>query len=228
MNFVVIGATQGLGLCLTEQLLQAGHRVVAGAIVFSPELLSLKDKYPQTLLVEKADVTDEEQITALAAKSKDYLGQIDALCNVAGVLLPGDRVNKLDKCDIAELRRTFDVNTFGPIIVAKAFAPAMKEGGFIFVVTSEGVAVSACGTWVPAYALSKMAATKACGILNASLKTVNFIAVHPGRMNTEMGRTTAQIEPSESAAGFCKLMTGEIPVTRTTWYIDYTGEPMPK
>ena len=45
-------------------------------------------------------------------------------------------------------------------------------------------------------------------------------------MNTDMGRTTAQIEPEESAVGFCRLMTGETPVSRDRWYIDYTGAEM--
>lgn len=104
--------------------------------------------------------------------------------------------------------------------------PYIKKGGRIFTVTSEGVGVRSCGTWVPCYALSKAAATKACGILNASVPDVDFYAVHPGRMNTDMGRTTAQIEPEVAAEGFCRLMTGETPVSREKWYIDYNGAEM--
>ena len=55
MNFVVIGATKGLGLCLTRQLLETGHRVAAGAIVVSSELEALKAQYADRLLVLKAD-----------------------------------------------------------------------------------------------------------------------------------------------------------------------------
>lgn len=226
MNFVVIGATKGLGFCLTRQLLEAGHKVAAGAIVISPELEALKKQYAGSLLVLKADVTDEAQMIDVAQESKAFLGEIDALCNVAGVLLDGDRVKCLHECDIGELRRTLDVNTVGPVITAKSFYPHLKKGANFFTVTSESVGVKSCGTWVPCYGLSKTAATKVSGILNASVSDVNFYAVHPGRMNTDMGRTTAQIEPEESAAGFCRLMTGETPVTRSRWYIDYKGDEM--
>lgn len=226
MNFAVIGATKGLGLCLTEQLLQAGHRVAAGAIVISDALQSLVESYPETLRVWKADVTDEAQMADVAKQAAAFLGEIDALCNVAGVLLDQDRVKLLHECDIGELRRSFDVNTVGPVIVVKCFYPYMKKGGNVFTVTSEGVGIRSCGTWVPCYGLSKAAATKVSGILNASVSDVNFYAVHPGRMNTDMGRTTAQIEPEESAAGFCRLMAGETPVSRENWYIDYKGETM--
>ena len=51
MNFVVIGATKGLGLCLTKQLLEAGHRVAAGAVVLSAELEALSSAYPEMLRV---------------------------------------------------------------------------------------------------------------------------------------------------------------------------------
>lgn len=226
MNFVVIGATKGLGLCLTKQLLEAGHRVAAGAVVISEELKALAASYPETLCVLDADVTDEAQMTGAAEKSAAFLGEIDALCNVAGVLLDNDRVKLLHECDIGELRRSFDVNTVGPVIVAKCFYPYIKKGAKVFTVTSEGVGIRSCGTWVPCYALSKAAATKACGILNASVSDVDFYAVHPGRMNTDMGRTTAQIEPEEAAEGFCRLMTGETPVSREKWYIDYKGAEM--
>ena len=41
-----------------------------------------------------------------------------------------------------------------------------------------------------------------------------------------MGPTTAQIDPEESAEGFCRLMTGKTPVSRQKWYIDYMGGEM--
>ena len=47
---------------------------------------------------------------------------------------------------IGELRRSFDVNTVGPVIVAKCFYPHMKKGGKVFTVTSEGVGIRSCGT----------------------------------------------------------------------------------
>ena len=80
MKHVVIGATKGLGLCLTRQLLEAGHQVVAGAIVSSAELEELKAKYPQDLLVLKADVTDEEEMISVAKASAEFLGHIDTVC----------------------------------------------------------------------------------------------------------------------------------------------------
>lgn len=226
MNFVVAGTSRGLGLCLVRQLLEEGHKVAAVARSLPEGLTALSSQYPEKLLILPGDVTNEEEMASSAEKAHAFLGEIDSLCNCAGVLLPFDRERLLHECDIGELRHTLDVNVVGPVIVVKAFYPYMRKGGSIFTVTSEGVGIKSCGTWVPCYGLSKAAATKMSGILNASVEDVDFFSVHPGRMNTDMGRTTAQIEPEEAAEGFCRLMTGRQPVSRSRWYIDYLGNEM--
>ena len=228
MNVVIIGATQGLGFELTKKFLAEGHRVAAGVKERDTPgtLMELCKQYGGNLLVFRTDVTDEYEVQQGSGSCAEFLGEIDAVCNVAGVLLPGDRINKINECDTAELRRTFDVNFFGAVYVAKAFYPVLKRGGILMTVTSEGVGVNNCGTWVPCYGLSKTAATKISGMFNAAVEDVDFYSVHPGRMNTEMGRTTAQIEASESADGIYALIAGEKPISRNCWYIDYNGKPM--
>lgn len=228
MNVVIIGATQGLGLELTRKFLTEGHSVAAGVVdrKTPAALEKLLETYGKKLMVFQADVTNEDEIHSGAKLCEGFFGKADALCNVAGVLLPGDRVKKIHECDIAELRKSFEVNTVGVVIVAKSFYPIIRKGGSLLTVTSEGVGIKNCGTWVPCYALSKGPATKVAGMFNLAVEDVDFYSVHPGRMNTEMGKTTAQIEPQESAEGFYRLMTGQTKISRNEWYINYKGEPM--
>jgi NAD(P)-dependent dehydrogenase (short-subunit alcohol dehydrogenase family) len=234
MKMIVIGATQGLGLELVRKFLSEKHTVAAGVIdrQTPPALADLQSVHGERLMVFQADVTREEEIRTGADRCAAFFGSAgstgtaDALVNVAGVLLKGDRVNLIHQCDIAELRKTFEVNTIGVVIVAKYFYPVIKKGGMLMSVTSEGPAIKNCGTWVPCYGLSKTAATKVAGMFNKAVDDVDFYSVHPGRMDTEMGHTTAQITPQESAEGFYKLITGQTPISRNEWYINYKGEPM--
>ncbi len=228
MNIIVIGATQGLGLEIVRKFLFENHTVAAGVVdrKTPPALGMLQNQFGSRLMVFQADVTKEEEIRAGADLCLDFFGQADGLCNTAGILLPGDRTNPIHQCDITELRRTFDVNTIGVVIVAKYFYPVIKKGGKLLSVTSEGVGIKNCGTWIPCYALSKTAATKVSGLFNEAVKDIDFYSVHPGRMDTEMGHTTAQITPQESADGFYRLITGMTPLRREEWYINYKGEPM--
>lgn len=228
MKMIVIGATQGLGFELVRKFLSENHTVAAGVIdrQTPPALADLQRMHGERLMVFQADVTNEEEIRAGADRCVNFFGPADALCNVAGVLLKGDRVNLIHQCDIAELRKTFEVNTIGVVIVGKYFYPVIKKSGMLLTVTSEGPAIKNCGTWVPCYGLSKTAATKVAGMFNKAVDDVDFYSVHPGRMDTEMGHTTAQITPQESAEGFYKLITGATPISRKEWYINYKGEPM--
>jgi len=59
-------------------------------------------------------------------------------------------------------------------------------------------------------------------------KGIRVYAVHPGRMNTKMGRETAQMEPKESAKHILGLITGRIEpqIRNGVWFINYKGEPM--
>lgn len=226
MNAVVIGAGRGLGLCLTQALLEKGAHVAAGVRGSSARLDLLQEEYGERLTVFSCDVTDEAGMLAGAALCREALGDIHSVCNCAGVLPENDRKSPLHECDISELRETLDVNVVGAVAAIKCFYPQLSAGGRFFTITSEGVGIESCGSWVPCYALSKTSATKISGIMNASVGDVDFYSVHPGRMNTDMGRTTAQIEPEEAAAGISAMMTGETQLSRGCWYVDYRGNKM--
>lgn len=223
---VVTGAGRGLGLALVTALLEAGHSVGAGLRRRTAAHEALAARYGEQLLLFEADVCDAQQLAAGAEACREAFGELDALCNVAGILLDSDRERPLHEAVIEDLRETFEVNVVGAIMVIQAFLPLLREGARALTITSEGVDLASCGSWVPAYALSKTAATKASGILNRSVEGIDFFAVHPGRMNTDMGRTTAQIEPEEAALGILPMLTGEQALDREQWYIDYRGQTL--
>ena len=227
MRVIVVGANRGLGLVLVKLLLSNGHNVAAGyRQTPSQELQNLKQEYHAQLLLYTCDVTDEAEVINSVELLRQFELKYDAVCNVAGVLLDSDRMNQIHECDISDFRKTFEVNVIGAVIVAKYYTPLIEQDGLMLTITSEGTGIKQCGSWVPAYALSKTAATKMSGIFNVSNSNINYYSVHPGRMNTDMGRTTAQIEPEVAAEGIYKLISGETNLTRAQWYIDYNGVGM--
>jgi NAD(P)-dependent dehydrogenase (short-subunit alcohol dehydrogenase family) len=76
----------------------------------------------------------------------------------------------------------------------------------------------------PAYGITKTAATRTVQILRCTVNDIDIIALHPGRMNTPMGGTTAQIEPKDTAEGICKIIDKRIKIEKNIWFIDYKGE----
>lgn len=232
MNVVVTGANKGLGFCLAKLFVERGHRVLAGShkVEDAHELKALESANKERLVVIPMDVSDESSISAASQTARDVFGSVDVLINNAGILMPTDRTQFIYDLDIDDLRKTIEVNTVGTVIVMKYFLPVMRDDGtgtMIFV-TSEAGSVSSSGSNFPAYSMSKAAANKAVFILRATVgDKYRIFALHPGRMNTDMGRTTAQIEPEESAEGIYSIVIGMKDVdARKFGFIDYKGEPM--
>jgi NAD(P)-dependent dehydrogenase (short-subunit alcohol dehydrogenase family) len=227
MRVFIAGVNQGLGLVLSQYLAENGHTVFAGyRNAPSTAVLAAAKKYgcykPIAL-----DITDEAQAEAAAQKIRADGGALDAVALVAGVLLDSDRSLELTNADIGDLRAALDINVTGSAIVIKHFNGLVRDGGIFLVITSEGGSMTNIGTRYPAYSISKAAQNKLAAIFAKTVTRYKVYAVHPGRMNTVMGRNDAQIEPEVSAAGIYKILTGEKKVaTENGWFINYMGEAM--
>lgn len=223
MNIVVVGAGRGLGAVLSKMLAQKGHKVAAGLRTMQEQENS------ENLAYCPMDVTKEQEIKDAVESVKKWMGTVDVIVNVAGILLPADRTDTLLTEKLEDMRQQIEVNALGIITVFREFLPIIKEGGLFLAVTSEGGSFANAGSLFPAYGVSKTAANKIVQILRTTVEDrVEVLAVHPGRMNTDMGRTTAQIEPEAAAEGFCDLIEGKIKVNdKDQWFIDYLGKPLP-
>src|ERR1035438_6602411 len=146
---LVTGASRGLGREVARRLAEAGYTVLAG--VRDPA----KMKTLPGVEVLTLDVALPASIAAAAAAVKAGHGRLDVLVNNAGILL--DPTGDVLSVEADLLRRTLETNAIGPLRMAQAFAPMMKQGGRIVNVSSGGGQLSAPSTWSPAYCISKTA-----------------------------------------------------------------------
>ncbi len=231
MKIIITGANRGLGYELAKIFAENGHNVAACYYprASKDELDGLANKYSELIMLVPMDVTSEDDVVKAVETIKNGFTQADAVVSNAGVLCDGDRINELLDMNIAELRLSFDVNVVGPSMIIKYFTPIVKKSrDSVFVtITSEGGSISNSGSNFPAYSISKTAANKLVSVFRATVNDVRIFAMHPGRMNTVMGRTTAQIEPWESAQGIYGLLTGgHREISDDIWFIDYNGRPV--
>jgi NAD(P)-dependent dehydrogenase (short-subunit alcohol dehydrogenase family) len=194
------------------------------------DLLQLQREFPQTLVILDLDVASDDSVAKAVEMIEASAGALDAVVNNAGILL--NKGKRIDELEIDELRLSFEINTFGPYRILKAALPLLYQGKnkMIINISSEASSISKVGVYYCSYSMSKVALTMMNQMFANLLKDKGFsvYAVHPGRMNTVMGRETAQIEPSESAAGILRIMTGEVKprIENGVWFINYRGEPM--
>ena len=227
MVAVITGAARGLGLALVKKIAENGHQVAAAVRnVEAAEKLAAFAKTHSNVRLYSMDVSDWASIEEAKNEiEKDYKA-VDLVINNAGVLFEDDKVNRIQEAEVTTLRKTMEINVEAPILVLKAFFPLLEKSGEpeYYTITSESTME---GSWpgIPIYSLSKVAAGKAVSIMKASLpEHYQVLAIHPGRMDTDMGHNTAQIPPEEAAEGICGLAEGK--VRPESWYVDYKGKRM--
>ncbi len=114
-HVIVQGASRGIGRAMVELLLARGDRVTATCR--SPEALS--DLAPTAgLTVLPLDLTAPDSIEAAMASIPD---EVNWVVNVSGLLHDGSLQpeKKLDHLDADNLQRLFQVNSIGPMLVAR-------------------------------------------------------------------------------------------------------------
>ncbi|HET7802259.1 MAG TPA: SDR family oxidoreductase, partial [Humibacillus xanthopallidus] len=130
------------------------------------------------------DVTDPASITAAVAAAPD----VTALINNAGATPPSASLLETSEAD---LRANMETNFFGPVLLARAFAPTLAAAPQAFLVDVHSVA-----SWYAfggAYSASKAALWSATNSLRLELspRGVHVTGVHMGYVDTAMAAHAA-------------------------------------
>ena len=183
---------------MVRQLLNEGAHVVASCR--RPEsaghLQELAAATGPRLEIVRLDVSDEESIADAASLLRNDNKVFSLLVNVAGVLHHGTTVQpekRIESVTPEALRRVFEVNAFGPLLVLKHFHPLVdnKERAVIANVSARVGSIddNRLGGWY-AYRASKAAQnmfTKNLSIeLTRRSKERIVIALHPGTVATQL------------------------------------------
>jgi len=134
----------------------------------------------------KIDVSQEEDVKALVDRALDTYGQVDILCNNAGIGAGGG--NTLEEQEGQGWLKVLSVNVLGAVYATKHVAAHMKERGSGSIVNTASVAGIRSGAGGNAYSASKAALinftmTSACDLGGFNVR-VN--AVCPGLIETGM------------------------------------------
>jgi NAD(P)-dependent dehydrogenase (short-subunit alcohol dehydrogenase family) len=194
---LITGVSSGFGRALAQEALLAGHRVV-GTVRNDAALPAFEALAPGRASARLLDVTNVDAIDGVIAGIERDIGPIDVLVNNAGYGHEGI----LEESSLADLRRQFDVNVFGPVAMMKAVLPFMRarRRGHILNITSMGGYITMPG--IAYYCGSKFALE---GISEALGKEVQpfgiaVTAVAPGSFRTDWAGRSMQRTPRTIAA----------------------------
>jgi NAD(P)-dependent dehydrogenase (short-subunit alcohol dehydrogenase family) len=227
---LVTGASRGLGLEFTRQLIANGDRVIAACRdpARAKSLQALASKHPDRLHLRTVDMTDTHSVNALAAETSGLFDGLDLLINNAGTLVPGERFGAVTA---EALTSSLQVNMVGAFLLTQALAPALAKGGHAIVANISSQLGSIARTdsfYTPSYAISKAALNMATVLLARGMADsgVCVVAFHPGWVKTDMGGASAPLAPTASVHGILSVIAG-LTLKASGSFVDYQGHPMP-
>jgi len=135
-SVLITGADSGIGKAVAVLFAKEGADV---AIVYhaseedAEKVKAEIEGLGRRSIILQGDVRNHEFCKQAAEKAVSEFGGIDILVNNAGVQFPADTIEDLKEENI---RKTFDSNIIGMILLTKAVFPHLKEGSAIINTTS--------------------------------------------------------------------------------------------
>lgn len=205
----VTGANRGIGKSIVEALLKQGVKKVYTGVRDVKSVAALTKSYGDKIVPIHLDLDKPETIEQAAERCND----VTLVVNNAGVFRSG---SAMDEDAIETMQYELNINVFGLMRMAQAFAPVItKNGGGVFVQLNS-VASLKCFADFATYSASKAAAYSITQGLREMLakQNIRVISVHPGPIDTNMaadaGLSQIAEPPDVVAQGLIKaLSTGQ-------------------
>ena len=183
---VVTGGGRGIGAATARCLAREGARVVVSArSVEQIEAIEaeLRSAGQQAWAVS-CDVTDPQQVEALAGRARELVGPVQILINNAGIASSAP----LKHLTLEEWNRLLSVNATGPFLCTQALMPGMLETGWGRVVNVASIAGKIGAPYIAGYCASKHAVVGFTRAMASEVadKGVTVNAVCPGYVDTPM------------------------------------------
>lgn len=180
-SILVTGANRGIGKAIVESFLENGARKVYAAVRSLTSVGPLTDTYGERVVPMHVDLADARSIIEAAKTAHD----VQIVVNNAGVL---QVATPLEDNAIASLEFQMNVNVYGLIRMAQAFAPVLKNNGGGAFVQLNSIASLKCFSAFTTYSTSKAAAYSVTQGLREVLAVqgTRVVSVHPGPIATDM------------------------------------------
>ncbi|HWC38324.1 MAG TPA: oxidoreductase [Acidimicrobiales bacterium] len=181
---VVTGASKGIGLAVTQALVDEGVRVAAGAREASPELSQLAQR--SAVRPISADLSTREGPARLVEEAVRAFGGIDIVVNNVGAVRP--HLKGFLSFSEDDWERSLTINFLAAVRTTRAAVPYLLERGRGTIVTISSVNAFLPDPTIIDYCASKAALTNFSKALSKELgpRGIRVNTVSPGPVSTAL------------------------------------------
>ena len=198
---IITGASSGLGEATARRLASGGAKVMLAARR-EEKLQQIAKEIQQSggeVQYKLTDVTNREEVEALAKATKDAYGRIDVLVNNAG-LMP---LSPLSARKVDEWDTMVNVNIKGVLYGIAAVMPIMEEQESGHIINTCSVAGHKLFSGGAVYCATKFAVKAISEGIRMESKNIRSTNISPGAVATEL---TDHITHEETAKGMDGLL----------------------
>ena len=182
---LVTGGTRGIGLAISERLINRGVKVAAGYAGRHDHAQQFADKYADHgVSIHQGNIGHNDDCVRVIGEVLDRHGHLDILVNNAGITVD----KTVRKMTPAEWDHVIHVNLSGAFYLSRAILQHMLDRGYGRIISISSVIGSAGGFGQANYAAAKsglFGLTMSLALETAS-KGITVNTVTPGYISTEM------------------------------------------
>lgn len=206
---LVVGASRGIGRAVVAEMMSKGYETVFAASrapSADPDWSDIDSGRPNRLERVPLDVTNETSIALAADRIGSFVPRLHRIVVCAGFLHDAGYMpeRRLEHINPQQLLRAFEVNSVGPMLVAKHFLPLLRheEPAVLAALSARvgSIGDNRMGGWY-GYRASKAAQNMLMKTLSVECKrrAPNLICVnlHPGTVDTDLSAPFASGIPRE-------------------------------
>ena len=182
---IVTGAGAGIGAAIARAYAAEGARVVVSDI--NPDAAQRCAGELADAIAVTADVTDEQQVEALVARTVEAFGRVDIVVPNAGIAT----TTPIIETSFEDWRKVMAVNLDGVFLTIRHALPAMLANGGGSIVNISSITSLKGSPLIASYGAAKAAVSNLTATLSAELRTygIRANAVVPGFIATELVRS---------------------------------------
>lgn len=197
---VITGGASGIGLGMARAFAGAGMKLVVADLDTEATEAAVAEltEAGSEVVGTSCDVSDPDQVQALADLTIERFGQVNVLCNNAGVGIP----TATHKMKMADWKWIIDVDLWGPIYGVDVFLPLIEEAGEGHINTTSSMAGLVAGPMMGAYNVAKHGVVALMATLERDLRgrksPITASVLCPGPINTNISRHSVEYRPGQA------------------------------